>query len=128
MAVLIERFRQHRRNLWGLLAFDLMPMQHEYRLAILENGNRGGRRSIFGQQFADALESISPDQETHIHLRDLDYVDDACLEALTNWQQQRTQKGSVAVIEWDDAMRLYRDKNPLGSYQRSDVVVSGPSH
>ena len=79
-------------------------------------------------KFADALESISPDLETHIHLRDLDYVDDACLEALTNWQQQRTQKGSVVMIEWEEALRLYRRKNPLGSYQRSDVVVTGSTH
>lgn len=78
--------------------------------------------------FADSLEAISPDQETHVHLRDLDYVDDACLEALTNWQQQRTQRGSVVIIEWEEAMQLYRDKNPLGSYQRADMVVTGSSH
>ncbi len=79
-------------------------------------------------KFVDALDAISPEKEAHIHLRDLDYVDDACLEALTSWQQQRTQKGSVAVIEWDEAMRLYRDKNPLGSYQRADLAVTGSSH
>jgi len=79
-------------------------------------------------KFADALESISPDYEAHIHVRDLDYVDDACLEALTNWQKQRTQQGSVVVIEWDEAMRLYKDKNPLGSYQRADMAVTGSSH
>lgn len=79
-------------------------------------------------KFADALEALSPDRETHIHLRDLDYVDDACLEALTNWQQQRTQRGSVVVIEWDDALQLYKEKNPLGSYQRADMVVTGSSH
>ncbi|MEO7651023.1 MAG: SulP family inorganic anion transporter [Bryobacteraceae bacterium] len=79
-------------------------------------------------KFADALESIPADQEAHIHLRGLDYVDDACLEALTSWQQQRTQKGSIAVIEWDEALQLYRDKNPLSSYQRAGVVVTGASH
>jgi len=79
-------------------------------------------------RFADALEAISPDQETHIHLRNLDYVDDACLEALTNWQQQRTQRGAVVVIEWDEALDLYRRKNPLGAYQRADMVVTGSSH
>ena len=80
------------------------------------------------EDHADALEAISPDQETHIHLRDLDYVDDACLEALTNWQQQRTQRGAVVVIEWDEALDLYRRKNPLGAYQRADMVVTGSSH
>jgi MFS superfamily sulfate permease-like transporter len=79
-------------------------------------------------KFADALEAISPDREVHVHLRDLDYVDDACLEALTNWQQQRVQRGSIVVIEWGEALQLYREKNPLGSYQRADVAISGSSH
>jgi MFS superfamily sulfate permease-like transporter len=79
-------------------------------------------------KFADALENIPAGQEVHVHLRDTDYIDDACLEALTNWQQQRLQRGSVVVIEWSEALRLYRDKNPLGSYQRADMAVSGASH
>ena len=79
-------------------------------------------------KFADALESIPLVQEAHIHLRDLDHVDDACLEALTTWQKQRTQRGLLVVIEWDEALQLYRDKNPLGSYQQADVVVAGSSH
>jgi MFS superfamily sulfate permease-like transporter len=79
-------------------------------------------------KFADALESVPSEFETHIHLRDLDYVDDACLEALSTWQHQRTQKGMVIVIEWTEALRLYKDKNPLGSYQRADIAVSAASH
>lgn len=79
-------------------------------------------------KFADALEAIPAGHETHVHLRDLDYVDDACLEALAAWQQQRTQKGAKVVIEWNEALRLYKDKNPLGSYQRGDIVITGASH
>jgi len=75
-------------------------------------------------KFADALEAIPAEHETHVHLRDLDYVDDACLEALSAWQNQRTQKGAKVVIEWNEALRLYKDKNPLGSYQRTDIVVT----
>lgn len=78
-------------------------------------------------KFADALESISPGYETHVHLRDLDYIDDASLEVLSSWQQQRTQKGSTVVVVWDEALRLYRDKNPLGSYQRSDAIMPAAS-
>lgn len=79
-------------------------------------------------KFADLLEGVRSDHEIHIHLRDLDYVDDACLEALTNWQQQRTQAGGTVVVEWEEALQLYRDRNPLGSYQRTDMVVTGASH
>ncbi|MEQ1884838.1 MAG: SulP family inorganic anion transporter [Bryobacteraceae bacterium] len=79
-------------------------------------------------RFSDALESLDSDKEIHIHLRGLDYVDDACLEALTSWHQQRTRRGSIAVVEWQEALQLYRDRNPLGSYQRADLVVTGSSH
>ena len=64
---------------------------------------------------ADALEALPLEHETHVHFRDCDYVDDACLEVLSIWQQKRIEKGSVVVLEWDEALRLYRDKNPLGS-------------
>jgi MFS superfamily sulfate permease-like transporter len=79
-------------------------------------------------RFADSLEAIPVGYELHVHLRDLDYVDDACLEALSNWQTRRAVKGGVVVIEWDEALRLYRDKNPLGSYQRADIQVEVASH
>jgi MFS superfamily sulfate permease-like transporter len=79
-------------------------------------------------KFADVLEKIPADGEIHIRLRDLDYVDDACLEALTNWQKQRTQAGAIVVVEWEEALQLYREKNPLGSYQRADLAVTGASH
>jgi MFS superfamily sulfate permease-like transporter len=77
---------------------------------------------------ADALEALPMEHETHVHFRDCDYVDDACLEVLSIWQQKRTEKGSVVVLEWDEALRLYRDKNPLGSYQRANIQVSAASH
>lgn len=78
--------------------------------------------------FADRLESIPRDRETHVHLRGLDYVDDACLEALSTWQAQRKQQGQDVHIEWDEALRLYRDKNPLGAYAQAGVQVNAASH
>ena len=77
---------------------------------------------------ADALEGIPMEHETHVHFRDCDYVDDACLEVLSIWEQKRIEKGAIVVLEWNEALRLYREKNPLGSYQRADIVVSAASH
>ena len=61
-------------------------------------------------------------------MRGLDYVDDASLEVLSNFRSQREEKGGTVVLEWDEALRLYREKNPLGRYQRARVVVSGAAH
>lgn len=77
---------------------------------------------------SDRLEMIPAGYETHIHFRDLDYVDDACLEVLTNWEQKRTEHGERVTLEWDEALRLYRDGNPLGKYQRRDIEVSSAAH
>lgn len=78
---------------------------------------------------SDKLEAITCEGETHVHLRDLDYVDDACLDALSSWQHQRQEKGCTVCIEWTEALKLYRDKNPLGAYQQaSAAILAAPSH
>jgi MFS superfamily sulfate permease-like transporter len=77
---------------------------------------------------SDVLDRIPARQEVHVHFRDLDYVDDAALEVLTSWEQQRRRQGSSVVLEWDEALRLYREKNPLGQYQRADIEASTSAH
>jgi MFS superfamily sulfate permease-like transporter len=79
--------------------------------------------------FGDKLESVPMAGETHIHLKNLDYIDDACLDALSNWQHQRNQQGGKVFIEWNEALKLYRDKNPLADYQGANIAVAaGSSH
>jgi MFS superfamily sulfate permease-like transporter len=79
-------------------------------------------------KLADTLETLPAEHTTYIHFRDLDYVDDACLEVLSNWQRQLGEKGSHVVLEWEEALRLYRERNPLGRFQRADIDVSAPAH
>jgi MFS superfamily sulfate permease-like transporter len=79
-------------------------------------------------KLADELEKAPAEYSTFIHFRDLDYVDDACLEVLSNWQRQRSEKGGKVVLEWTEALRLYRERNPLGQYQRADVKLSASAH
>jgi MFS superfamily sulfate permease-like transporter len=104
------------------------------RLDVHPNGTRtdvyltGAATFLRLPKFADALESITVERETHIHLRELDYVDDACLETLANWQQQRAGNGTIVVVEWNEALRLYRDKNPLGSFQRANIHIAASGH
>lgn len=79
-------------------------------------------------RLADELEKLPAEYATYIHLRDLDYVDDACLEVISNWQRQRTERGSTVVLEWSEALRLYRERNPLGQFQRADINASAAAH
>jgi len=79
-------------------------------------------------KLADTLDRLPTENTTYIHFRDLDYVDDACLEVLSNWQRQIGDKGASVVLEWEEALRLYRERNPLGQYQRADLDVSAAAH
>lgn len=79
-------------------------------------------------KLADALNAIPAGQEIHIHLRGLDYVDDASLETISGFAQQRRDQGADVYIEWQEALQLYKDKNPLGRFQRAPVAVSPVAH
>lgn len=73
----------------------------------------GNRVDVFLEGAATFLRlPLLADAETHIHFRDLDYIDDACLDVLSNYQKQRTARGTTVVLEWDEAMRLYQAKDP----------------
>lgn len=61
----------------------------------------------------DALERLPAGAEIHVHFHDLDYVDHACLEALSNWEQQRVKKGGKVSVEWEELMERFHRKNSL---------------
>lgn len=60
----------------------------------------------------DTLEKLPRDSEVHIHFKELDYIDHACLDALTAWEKQRNGKSPATVVEWDELMEKYRRGNP----------------
>ncbi len=62
----------------------------------------------------DALESVPNDGEVHVHIRRLDYIDHACMDAIGNWERQRNQKSMKTIVEWDELMTKYRNRNQLG--------------
>lgn len=52
-------------------------------------------------KLAAALEQIPDDAELHVELKQLSYIDHACLELLTNWAAQHEAMGGRLVIDWD---------------------------
>jgi MFS superfamily sulfate permease-like transporter len=65
-------------------------------------------------KLVDTLESIPRDAEVHLHFEDLDYVDHACLDAISNWERQRTERDSKVVVAWEQL----ETKRQLGSQRR----------
>lgn len=50
---------------------------------------------------AQQLESVPPGAELHVELRDVDYVDHACLDLFVNWAKQHEAQGGSLVLDWD---------------------------
>ncbi len=57
---------------------------------------------------AKELNKIPDDATLHVHLKELDYIDKACLELLISWQDKHAALGSKVYIEWD-ALHHYND-------------------
>lgn len=59
---------------------------------------------------AAELERVRPGSELHIHFEDLDYIDHACLDLLTNWEKQHEASGGELVIEWEELSWKYHQR------------------
>ena len=61
-------------------------------------------------KLAAELESLKPGADVHVHVNDLDYIDHACLDLLTNWERQHNGAGGTLTIEWDELARKYHQR------------------
>lgn len=59
---------------------------------------------------ARALEAVPNGREVHVHLEDVDYVDHACFELLSDWREAYETRGGTVIVEWDTlaARAVYR--------------------
>jgi MFS superfamily sulfate permease-like transporter len=81
-----------------------------------ETGNRvdlhlkGAATLIRLPALASVLESLKPGAEVHVHVGELEYIDHACLDLLTNWDRQHIATGGSLTIEWDELSRKYHQR------------------
>ena len=66
-------------------------------------------------KLAQTLEALEPGSEVHVHIQDLDYIDHACLDLLTNWDKQHKGTGGSLTIEWDELSQKYHQRHGSGS-------------
>lgn len=67
---------------------------------------------------AAELEQVRAETEVHVHFEELDYIDHACLDLLTNWEKRHEASGGNLVIEWEELSWKYHKRRP-GNMQRS---------
>ncbi len=66
-------------------------------------------------KLAQTLEALQPGAEVHVHIQDLDYIDHACLDLLTNWDKQHKTTGGSLTIEWDELSQKYHQRHGSGA-------------
>jgi len=71
-------------------------------------------------RLVDALNSLPPDADVRICFDGLVYIDHACLDAISNWERQRSEKGVSSQVEWTGLMARYHKNNSL---QPAEVLV-----
>ncbi len=59
---------------------------------------------------AAALEQVPSGVEVHVHFENLDYIDHACLDLLSNWEKQHEASNGSLVIEWDELSRKFHQR------------------
>jgi hypothetical protein len=53
---------------------------------------------------------LKPSSHVHVHINELDYMDHACIDLLTNWDRQHATTGGSLTIEWDELSRKYHQR------------------
>ena len=75
-------------------------------------------------KLAAALECLKPGAQVHVHVNELDYIDHACLDLLTNWDRQHNATGGSLTIEWDELSRKYHQRRAANVKARRSAKVS----
>lgn len=94
------------------LAWSFSHLEVEQRAAEdrLDLVLRGSGTFVGLPVLARALSEVPERSEVHIHLDEVDYVDHACFELLSDWRKQYEVQGGVVVVEWDtlESRGVYR--------------------
>lgn len=71
---------------------------------------KGAATLIRLPKLAAALEEVRPGAEVHIHFENLDYIDHACLDLLSNWEKQHEITGGSLEIEWEELSSKFHSR------------------
>jgi len=69
---------------------------------------RGSATFLRLPKLAAVLDAVAPSTELHVHLEELNYIDHACLDLITNWEKQHRTGGGKLVIDWDSLTARFR--------------------
>ena len=65
-------------------------------------------------KLAQTLEALPTGSEVHVHIKDLEYIDHACLDLMSNWDKQNKATGGSLTIDWENLAQKYHDRHGTG--------------
>jgi MFS superfamily sulfate permease-like transporter len=95
-----------------LYAFSHLQVEKEENLAEnrVDLRLKGAATLIRLPKLAAVLESLKPGSNVHVHIGELDYIDHACLDLLSNWDRQHNATGGSLTVEWDELSNKYHQR------------------
>lgn len=71
---------------------------------------------------AAELETLKPNTHIKVHIDEMDYIDHACIDLLTNWDRQHRGTGGSLEIEWEGLSRKYQARTNPGIKAARDAA------
>lgn len=96
--------------LWAISSLDIKVVKDPVADRV-DIRFRGSATFINLPRFTDALEALPETAETYVHIKELNYIDHAAVEALANWERTRKSRGGEIFVAWDELMSFYNEKN-----------------
>jgi MFS superfamily sulfate permease-like transporter len=96
-----------------LYAFSHLEVRKEEKGDRVDLHLKGAATLIRLPMLASELEQLKPNTSVHVHIDDLDYIDHACIDLLTNWDRQHKTTGGSLEIEWEGLTQKYKSRSGL---------------
>jgi MFS superfamily sulfate permease-like transporter len=84
---------------------------------------KGAATLIRLPKLAATLDDVRAGTELHVHFEDLDYIDHACLDLLSNWEKQHELTGGKLQIEWEELSSKFHQRR-AGARKADTFVVA----
>ena len=78
----------------------------------------GRKRTWVLPRLAAALEAVPAGTELHVHIEHLDYIDHACMELLSSWEERDEKAGGSLQVEWHELVDRYQRKKNQTTAER----------
>jgi MFS superfamily sulfate permease-like transporter len=76
-------------------------------------------------KLAEALESLPADRRVRVDVKDLVFIDHACLELFSQWEKRHVEGGGQVSINWDDLRRLCGSPADVAGASSSPLSQTG---